>query len=55
LNCPQHITPRFTEDEIREALAPWEQRFEALRKENEELRRQLQLAAMTDKVGAKSC
>src|ERR1700733_5993057 len=54
-NCPQHITPRFTEDEIREALAPWEQRFETLRKENEELRRQLQLAAMTDKVGAKSC
>jgi predicted pyridoxine 5'-phosphate oxidase superfamily flavin-nucleotide-binding protein len=54
-NCPQHITPRFTEDEIREALAPWEQRFEALRKENEELRRQLQLAAMTDKLGAKSC
>jgi predicted pyridoxine 5'-phosphate oxidase superfamily flavin-nucleotide-binding protein len=41
-NCQQHITPRFSEDEIRGALKPWEDRFEALRKENEELRRQLE-------------
>ena len=40
-NCPQHITPRFTAEEIRDAIQPWEQRFEALQKENEELRRQL--------------
>jgi predicted pyridoxine 5'-phosphate oxidase superfamily flavin-nucleotide-binding protein len=40
-NCQQHITPRFSEEEIRGALQPWEERFEALEKENEELRRQL--------------
>ena len=43
-NCPQHITPRFTEDEIRDALAPWTERIEALEKENNELRRQLHLS-----------
>jgi predicted pyridoxine 5'-phosphate oxidase superfamily flavin-nucleotide-binding protein len=37
-NCPQHITPRFTEDEIREALAPFEQRLEELEQENRKLR-----------------
>ena len=45
-NCTQHITPRFTEDEIRESLAPWEKRFEALENENAELRRQLQLSSL---------
>jgi predicted pyridoxine 5'-phosphate oxidase superfamily flavin-nucleotide-binding protein len=40
-NCQQHITPRFTEDEIRSAIKPWEARFDALQKENEELRRRL--------------
>jgi uncharacterized protein len=29
-NCPQHITPRFTLDEIRTILAPFEERFQAL-------------------------
>jgi hypothetical protein len=42
-NCPQHITPRFSEEEIRGALQPWEERFEALEKENEELRRRLKI------------
>jgi predicted pyridoxine 5'-phosphate oxidase superfamily flavin-nucleotide-binding protein len=37
-NCQQHIIPRFTEDEIREAIAPVERRLRALEKENEELR-----------------
>jgi len=37
-NCPQHITPRFTEEQIREALAPLERRMEALERENKELR-----------------
>jgi len=41
-NCQQHITPRFSEDEIRGALNPWEDRFESLQKENAELRRQLE-------------
>jgi len=43
-NCPQHITPRFSEEEIRGAIQPWEERFEALEKENEELRRRLKTA-----------
>jgi predicted pyridoxine 5'-phosphate oxidase superfamily flavin-nucleotide-binding protein len=37
-NCPQHITPRFTEEQIKEALAPFEQRLEELERENEKLR-----------------
>lgn len=40
-NCPQHITPRFTEEEIREALAPAEKRMEQLEIDNENLRREL--------------
>jgi len=42
-NCHQHITPRFTEEEVREALAPWEERLAALQQENDLLRRRLQL------------
>jgi hypothetical protein len=38
-NCPQHITPRFTEEQIREALAPFEHRMELLERENERFRR----------------
>ena len=37
-NCPQHITPRFTEEQIREALAPFERRLEELERENAKLR-----------------
>jgi predicted pyridoxine 5'-phosphate oxidase superfamily flavin-nucleotide-binding protein len=37
-NCPQHITPRFTAEQIREALAPFERRYEELEKENKQLR-----------------
>jgi uncharacterized protein len=37
-NCPQHITPRFTEDEVRTHVAPLLARIEALEKENDELR-----------------
>jgi predicted pyridoxine 5'-phosphate oxidase superfamily flavin-nucleotide-binding protein len=37
-NCPQHITPRFTEQELAEALAPIRQRLEALEKENARLK-----------------
>jgi uncharacterized protein len=37
-NCPQHITPRFTEAEIAEALGP---RFAALEAENAALRARL--------------
>jgi len=41
-NCPQHITPRFTEEQIREALVPFEQRQDALERENEQLRAAVQ-------------
>ena len=41
-NCPQHITPRFTEEEIQEALAPFERRMEELTRENEKLRQAAQ-------------
>ena len=37
-NCPQHITPRFTAEQIQEALAPFERRLEELERENEKLR-----------------
>jgi len=37
-NCQQHITPRFTAEQIQEALAPFERRMEELEKENKKLR-----------------
>jgi hypothetical protein len=37
-NCPKYITPRFTEEEIQEAIAPFERRMQELEKENKELR-----------------
>jgi uncharacterized protein len=37
-NCPQHITPRFTAEQIQEALAPFERRVEELERENLKLR-----------------
>jgi len=37
-NCPQHITPRFTEDEVREIARPLVEKLEALEKENAALR-----------------
>jgi hypothetical protein len=37
-NCPQHITPRFTEDEVRQVLAPVEARMKELEDENARLR-----------------
>lgn len=40
-NCPQHITPRYTTEEIREALAPTEARVTELEQENAMLRKRL--------------
>jgi predicted pyridoxine 5'-phosphate oxidase superfamily flavin-nucleotide-binding protein len=37
-NCQQHITPRFTAEQIQEALEPIERRLQALENENKELR-----------------
>lgn len=38
-NCPQHITPRYTIDEIRMMTAPMTEHIEKLEKEIEELKR----------------
>jgi predicted pyridoxine 5'-phosphate oxidase superfamily flavin-nucleotide-binding protein len=40
-NCPQHITPRFTEDEIDAATQPLRERLAQLEAENESLRSRL--------------
>lgn len=37
-NCPQHIVPRYTEEEIASAVAPMRARIEALEVENRALR-----------------
>jgi hypothetical protein len=44
-NCPQHITPRFTQAELEEALTPIRDEIAALRAENERLRLGLAPAA----------
>ena len=40
-NCPQHITPKFTEAEISKAVQPLRQRLATLEAENVELRAKL--------------
>lgn len=40
-NCPQHITPRFTAEQIQESLAPFEHRMQHLEQENKRLREEL--------------
>jgi predicted pyridoxine 5'-phosphate oxidase superfamily flavin-nucleotide-binding protein len=40
-NCPQHITPRFSETELRQALEPIGLRIAQLEAENKELRERL--------------
>ena len=40
-NCPQHITPRFTETEIAEAVQPLRDRLTELEAENAALRAKL--------------
>jgi len=43
-NCPQHITPRFTAEQIQEELAPFERRMQELEQENKQLREALGLS-----------
>ena len=38
-NCQQHITPRYTQGELTEYLAPMRRRIEALERDNERLRK----------------
>ncbi len=40
-NCQQHIIPRFSEEEIREAMEPVERQMQALMEDNKKLREQL--------------
>jgi len=40
-NCPQHITPRYTTEEIRDAMHATEKRMRSLELENEQLRKEL--------------
>jgi predicted pyridoxine 5'-phosphate oxidase superfamily flavin-nucleotide-binding protein len=40
-NCPQHITQRYTAEEIRAAVQPMETRLQNLEAENKELRQEL--------------
>jgi uncharacterized protein len=46
-NCPQHITPRFTEAEIGDMLTPLRARIDALTAENAALRAQLAVIGKT--------
>ncbi|MDX6752195.1 pyridoxamine 5'-phosphate oxidase family protein [Geminicoccaceae bacterium 1502E] len=43
-NCPQHITPRFTAEELEKSLAPVRERIAALERENAALRQALATA-----------
>ena len=47
-NCPQHITPRFSESELAETLASVRSRIVALEMENTQLKEQLGLKGSTD-------
>lgn len=45
-NCPQHITPRFTVEEIQTALVPFEQQLHDLEEANARLREELSRKAV---------
>jgi uncharacterized protein len=40
-NCPQHITPRYSAEELREGMKDVEKRVQTLEQENEALRKEL--------------
>jgi predicted pyridoxine 5'-phosphate oxidase superfamily flavin-nucleotide-binding protein len=40
-NCPQHITPRYSVEELRDGMKDVEKRMQALEQENDSLRKQL--------------
>ena len=45
-NCPQHIEPRYTRDEIAAAVTPLQDRLDQLERENTSLREQLHAATI---------
>lgn len=40
-NCQQHITPRFTEEQVVKVIAPLRQRLSELEEENKRLRKEI--------------
>jgi uncharacterized protein len=50
-NCPQHITPRFSEAELEPALQPFRARLEALEEENKALRAKLAASSAASQAG----
>jgi predicted pyridoxine 5'-phosphate oxidase superfamily flavin-nucleotide-binding protein len=50
-NCPQHITPRFSQAELEPSLAPFRARLEALEAENKALRAELAARSTTSHSG----
>jgi predicted pyridoxine 5'-phosphate oxidase superfamily flavin-nucleotide-binding protein len=49
-NCPQHITPRYSVEELREGMRDVEKRLQSLEQENEKLRKELAAARSDSKV-----
>lgn len=47
-NCPQHITPRYTSEEIEQALAPQRRKLAELEAENARLKAQLENLTAND-------
>jgi uncharacterized protein len=47
-NCQQHIVPRYTEEQIREAVAPAEHRMRELENENQKLREEISRLSKTN-------
>jgi uncharacterized protein len=46
-NCPQHITPRYTQEELAGTLAPIRKKMDALEAENARLRKLVSQTAVT--------
>jgi uncharacterized protein len=49
-NCPQHITPRYSVEELREGMRDVEKRLQKLESENETLRKDLAAARSASKA-----
>ena len=49
-NCPQHITPRYTAEEIQQVVAPLSQRLARLDAENAKLREELQARSKIERT-----
>jgi uncharacterized protein len=43
-NCPQHITPRYTQEDVERALGPLHQKMDEIEKENDRLKAELKEA-----------